>query len=96
MNFFDKLVDNLDMKHQDTFSIDVIINGEETTGIFDEETDEFEGTSDIYRTLELPLSALPSTPIVNEESTVFLVIDGRTFTVYKQHRVGKNVILELR
>ncbi len=96
MASFDKLVDNLDDIHQGVFAIDVIINGETTTGIFDEESDEFEGTSDIYRTLELPLSALPSTPIENDETTIYLVVDGRTFTVYKQDRVGKNITLILR
>lgn len=96
MNEFDTLVDELDDIHQKTFGVDVVINGEPTTGIFDEETGEFEDVSNIYRTLELPLSALPSTTIENEESTVYLVGDGRTFVVYRQGRIGKNVTLELR
>lgn len=96
MNSFDALVDDLDDVHQTTFAVDVVINGETTKGIFDEETDEFEGVSDVYRTLELPLSALPLTPIENDVSTVLLVDDGRTFTVYKQARIGKKITLELR
>ncbi len=96
MNSFDTLVDELDNVHQATFAVAVVINGEDTMGIFDEESSEFEDTSGIYRTLEISISDLPSTPILNDESTVYMVADGRTFTVHRQDRIGNQITLELR
>ena len=96
MNHFDTLVDELDNVHSDTFAVDVIINGEPTKGIFDEYTGEFEDVMGVLRTLEISMSDLPSTSIVNDESTVYMVDDGRTFDVYRQERIGNQIILELR
>ena len=95
MNSFDALIDELDQVHQNTFSIDVEINGESVRGIFDEKTDDFEGVGTGYRTLEIPLSDLPE-DIENGSTTVYLIHSDRTFTIHLQERIGNNVTLELR
>ena len=95
MASFDTLVDKLDDVHKSAFAVVAVINGEDVKGIFDEASDEFEGVSDMIRTFEITMSDLPSTPILNEDSTVYMVSDGRTFTVHNQFRVGKQITLTL-
>ena len=96
MSSFDALVNSMDDVHKNTFGVVAVINGEDVKGIFDEETDEFEGVSNIYRTLDVLMSDLPSTPIINDDTTVLMVGDGRTFTVHEHPRVGNTVTLVLR
>ncbi len=94
MNAFDTLVNEMDNVQLATFAITVEINGVEYQGVFDEQADQFEGVDTMYRTLELPLSNLPS--ITNDETTVYLVADDRLFTVYKHGRINNQMVLELR
>ena len=98
MNHFDTLVDQLDTIQQDHFGVDVYIDGSMNSvrGVFDENTEEFEGVGSEYRTLEIPLSELSSTTIENGETVIRMGGDDRTFTVHRHGRVGKNVTLELR
>jgi len=92
---FDTLVNKMDEIQLKTFAITVEINGVEYEGVFDERADEFEGVDTMYRTLELPLSNLPS-PITNDETTVLLIGDSRLFTVHKHGRINDQMVLELR
>lgn len=93
---FDEAFAKADQIQQDTFGVQVQIDGGEPfQAIFNEVGDEFEGVGDVYRTLEVPFSDLPS-GIENDTSQVYLIDDGRTFTIHKDMRVDNQVTLELR
>lgn len=93
---FDAAVANLDKIHQDYFGILVEIDGVEYTGVFDEVPDQFEGVDVMHRTLEVPLSDLPSVNIENGETKVKLLTDGRIFTVHLHEPVDTQLVMELR
>ena len=95
MNDFDALIDDVDKIHQETFAIDVMIDGEEARGIFDERGDDFEGVGTAYRTFEIPESDLP-VAIENGNSQIYLIATDRTFTIHLHERVGNQITMELR
>ena len=91
---FDTLVDDLDSVQQDAFATAVMINGVETKGIFDEGSNEFESIDTMDRTLEIPVSDLPS-GIEAGITKLTLIADGREFTINKVLQEGKLNILVL-
>lgn len=94
MTSFDNLMNLMDDVQQDTFGIEVLINGQTVKGVFDEVTDYFGGVEVMNRSLDIPESDLPSN-IIPDSTTVKLMCDGRTFTIRTMNLVGNQYVLEL-
>lgn len=82
MNAFDSLVAEMDELQDETFAIDVLIDGQESRGVFEEELGEFESADDVYRTLEVNKDKLPENTKVG--SIVKIVSSGKLFEVTRK------------
>ena len=82
MSSFDSLVANMDELQDETFAIDVLIDGKESRGVFEEELGEFESADDVYRTLEVNKDKLPQD--VRVGSSVKIVSSGKVFEVTRK------------
>ena len=82
MNAFDSLVAEMDELQDETFAIDVLIDGQESRGVFEEGLGEFESADDVYRTLEVNADKLPKNTKVG--SIVEIVSSGKMFEVARK------------
>lgn len=91
---FDAQIDRIDNVHMKEFGETVIIDGVETTAVYDHFFAEVDGVDIEHRFIEMPKTNLPP-GVVEDDSTVKIVSTGETFTVYRIEPDGKQVLIRL-